>query len=129
MCASTDQGTLPPGLRSAKSLDLMSDAVSPAAGTGGRGQRTSAKFRRSVSPFGEPPSAAEMRSQDQSAARASRTAIRRAFCATRRVSTAALMSSSRDVVMTRIVPWTVALFEESDALALPIRLHSVLRLD
>jgi hypothetical protein len=45
------------------------------------------------------------------------------------VSTAAPMSSSRDDVMTRIVPWTVALFEESDALALPIRLDSVLRLD
>ena len=53
-------------------------AASPAAGTGGKGQRLSPEFRRSVSPFGEPPSAAEMRSQDQSAARASRTAIRTA---------------------------------------------------
>jgi HNH endonuclease len=58
------------------------------------------KLRRSVSPFGDPPSAAEIRSQDQSAARASRTATRSAFCATRRASIALFISSSTVVVDT-----------------------------
>ena len=58
------------------------------------------KLRRSVSPFGDPPRAAEIRSHDQSAALASRTATLIAFCATRRASSALSMSSSIVVAMT-----------------------------
>jgi hypothetical protein len=43
------------------------------------GYSSEPKLRRRVSPLGEPPSAAEIRSQDHSAARASRTATRMAF--------------------------------------------------
>src|SRR5215475_6831407 len=69
---------------------------------------SSPKFRRSVSPFGVPPRAAEIRSHDQSAARASLTATRIAFWATRRASTALVICSSIVVVMPQSVPQIVA---------------------
>ena len=69
------------------------------------------KLRRRVSPLGEPPRAAEIRSQDQSAARASRTATRSAFCATRRASAALFISSSTVVVMALSVAHNLAQVE------------------
>jgi hypothetical protein len=77
----------------------MARAASPAAAAMPARYFSSAKFRRSVSPLGEPPRAAEIRSHDQSAARASRTATRSAFCAVRRASAAFFVSSSTVVAM------------------------------
>jgi hypothetical protein len=86
-------------------LDRADYVITPfgAAGRAGAarvpGYSPEPKLRRRVSPLGEPPSAAEIRSQDHSAARASRTATRMAFWATRRASTALVISSSMVVVM------------------------------
>lgn len=74
---------------------------------------SSAKLRRRVSPLGEPPRAAEIRSHDQSAARASRTATLSAFCAVRRASAAFLISSSTVVIMPHSMAQNVAQVEAS----------------
>lgn len=70
------------------------------------------KLRRRVSPFGVPPRAVEILSQDQPAARASRTASVIALWATRRASTAFFISSSIVAVMPENMPQNVARVEQ-----------------